>query len=81
MTKATLKEAVPVRVGVILELTPDEAETLKRIGMLVGGEPNRSRRKHIDAINSALTSVGVVAPRAIDKLVKGEIYCTNEEGL
>jgi len=50
--------------GVTLTLTDEEARTLREIFYKVGGSPFRSRRGHVDAINSALSEAGVENPAA-----------------
>lgn len=47
-----------VDVGITLELTKDEAETLQIVGSLIGGMPE-GRRGHFDSINTALRGAGV----------------------
>lgn len=58
MATATLKSTTAVVRNVILELTPDEAETLLLITGYIGGLKS-GRRKHSDAIGKALRDVGV----------------------
>lgn len=43
---------------VTLVLTKDEAKTLRAVTSKIGGEPDTSRRKHMNAIARALIKVG-----------------------
>lgn len=47
------------QVGVVLELTMDEARTLRDICDCIGGDPRRSRRGQMDAIKDGLEAAGV----------------------
>ena len=58
MATATLQEVKPVKPNVILTLTPEEAEALRRVLSRVGGEDRYTRRRHTNAISRALDSVG-----------------------
>lgn len=56
MAKATMKY---LDMEVTLTLTEAEAFTLRDILMLIGGSADQSRRKHCDAIASALDEQGI----------------------
>lgn len=51
---------------IILELSEEEAETLRCVVRSVAGSPTISRRKHTHSIENALRGVGVkdIGPRA-----------------
>lgn len=55
---------------VTLQLTEEEAETLLLISAKIGGNPTRSRRRHVDSIGKALKGHfgydGVEALRSIE---------------
>lgn len=55
------KQTVTVETYVVT-LSKDEAESLRFVCNNVAGCPEKSRRKHTDAINRALRLAGVVAP-------------------
>lgn len=46
-----------------LELTKEEAETLRFILNRIGGTPSNSPRKHADSITTALRHVGIQLPK------------------
>ena len=62
MAKATRTTIPPVpvepKVVITLELSIEEAETLRGIAGRIGGSPT-GRRRHMDAISSALYIAGV----------------------
>jgi hypothetical protein len=43
----------------VLCLTADEAQTLMAVCDRIGGSPRTTRRRHMDAIRSALSAAGV----------------------
>jgi len=45
-----------------LELTESEAITLRKVCARISGSPVHTRRKHMDAIAQALTTVSIHAP-------------------
>jgi len=47
---------------VMLDLSVEEARTLRDVLNHVGGDPNGTRRRHADAINRALGAVNVTPP-------------------
>lgn len=62
MAKATLiqeEPVVPPPSGVVLELSMEEAETVRRVAHYVGGHTLDSRRRHISSIDQALYAAGV----------------------
>lgn len=63
MAKATRNTAPPVPPPpdtITLELTLEEAQVLADIGMRIGGDPEKSRRKLVNSIREALFDVGIV---------------------
>ena len=75
MANATRKPPVIVPDVIVLELTPDEAATLKGVTNSIGGDPLTSPRRHMDSISDALLEAGVFAnpvPRR-----HGSIYFKN----
>lgn len=67
----------------VLELTPEEAETLVILSGCVGGNPSNTRRKHTNAICNALLATGIQRP-SFEKTVKthrGSIWFNPEEGI
>ena len=48
-----------LRERIVLELSPNEAEALALILGKVGGDPKRSRRKYVDEIYNALSTLGI----------------------
>lgn len=71
MTKATLipaktetrtVEVEPAKV--VLELTPDQAKTLVFLSRRVGGDPETTRRRHIDEISLAIREAGIESNEA-----------------
>lgn len=78
-----IEPPVPVKVRSTIELTLSmaEAETLLAIGQKIGGNATRTRRGHMDAINSALFGAGVGIPTAsFDSRHDNSIYFATEEG-
>jgi len=73
MAKATLVNPLQ-RPDVQLTLSPEEADTLYAIMQSIGGNPQTSRRKHADAINKALKSVGGLSQSTSDILRNNAIY-------
>lgn len=63
---------MPPRVA--LTLNQDEAEALYLIMRYVGGDPERTRRRHADAIRDALDEVGVHRESGLSNDVEGVIY-------
>jgi hypothetical protein len=59
MAKATFL-AVPAVRHINLQLSQDEAQTMRTILNFVGGSPTESRRKHASAVTAALQSLGVI---------------------
>lgn len=64
MARATLKEVEPVKRPVLLELSPEEAESLMLVVSLIGDNSKVTRPGDVDAIYIALRSVGVVRAKA-----------------
>lgn len=58
---------------VVLTLTPDEAKTLFDLSRDIGGDPDRTRRKHTDAVGDALYAAGVRATPYRDRDYVGGI--------
>jgi hypothetical protein len=56
--KVTLKKPEPVEQTVIVEMTMDEAKTLRRICYSVGGDPE-GRRGHVKDLIEGLDGAGV----------------------
>jgi hypothetical protein len=52
-------EKIPADFEVKLTLTREEAETLRAVCHRIAGDPQLSRRKHMDSINSALRNAGI----------------------
>jgi len=48
----------PTEPEIQLTLTKAEAETLRAVCNRVGGDPSTSRRRHVDAISTALSNIG-----------------------
>jgi hypothetical protein len=53
--------------GVTLSLTLEEARTLAAVYGRVGGDPDRSPRKHADSVLDALADVGIVGRGALER--------------
>ena len=52
---------------IVLELSKDEAETLREILQYVGGDPTYSPRKHAESLLKALRDAGVGRIAKVDK--------------
>jgi len=60
-TYRTVEKTVKVTEPVVhLELNPDEVDTLVGLFGFIGGHPDRSPRKHVQAMNKALGGVAGV---------------------
>lgn len=59
MATAKKVEIPQPRFTVELTLSQEEAETLRSIHARIGGDPECSRRKHMTAINKALSEIKV----------------------
>lgn len=67
----------PVEKIVTVEMSEAEAQTLRIICGHIGGDPNNSRRKHIDALYRALSHAGILCD--YDSYPTGSIYFKDEE--
>lgn len=74
MAKATKKAVVT---AYVLELSEAEASALLGVTWRVGGDVDRTPRKHTDSIGNALLAAG--AERTDDRLVSGSIYFAEPE--
>jgi hypothetical protein len=61
---------------VTIELTKDEAATLRRVMARIGGCPSKSRRKHTDSIADKLDDAG--AGHYQGDLIKGDVEFADE---
>ena len=74
---ATITTPKPIERIVTIEMSETEARTLRILSHHVGGDANLSRRKHIDALENALSQAGI--PYHEDQKVTGSIYLTDTE--
>lgn len=79
MAEATINERITRVVkpqGVTLELTMDEAQTLRDVLAKVGGSPRVSRRRHIAALSKAMEDAGIYYGDLQD--MTGSVYFEDE---
>lgn len=79
MAKATVNERITRVVkpqGVTLELTMDEAQTLRDVLAKVGGAPRESRRRYITAVSRAMEDAGIYYGDLKD--MTGSVYFADE---
>lgn len=74
MAKARTETKTVVTETVLLELSPEEAETLLAIMGKVAGSTTLSPRKHTDAVSSALHSAGVSSGGSVRMNLGGYTY-------
>ena len=71
------------RESFILTLTKEEAHTLQMVCNRIGGDPNTSRRGHMDSINKALGDVavfgGIYDNTEISKLYRNIFFLKKEQ--
>ncbi len=64
-----------------LEMSIEEARTLKQVCNLIGGDPLHSARRHMDALNRGLiqSAINEASHPLTDKFKRGSIYFADEE--
>lgn len=70
--RTMITKTVTIPDGVVLTLTPAEAESLRLVLGRVGGSPS-GRRGHMDNISDALNAVGVRWAWPNDDLLTGSV--------
>lgn len=67
MAKLIEKKVEEKVTGVVIELTLEEAETLRGVCKHIGGCPINSPRKHIDSISAVLDKAGICKTKELKR--------------